>query len=62
MTKEEEVKKLKENKKEEGNEELLHPKVVEKEDKSVVVNGSVFMEVIEEISQKRIVHRNGFLG
>ena len=41
MTKEEEVKKLKENKKEEGNEELLHPKVVEKEDKSVVVNGSV---------------------
>ena len=45
MTKEEEVKKLKENKKEEGNEELLHPKVVEKEDKSVVVNGSVFMEV-----------------
>ena len=46
MTKEEEVKKLKENKKEEGNEELLHPKVVEKEDKSVVVNGSVFMEVI----------------
>ena len=46
MTKEEEVKKLKENKKEEGNEELLHPKVVEKEDKSVVVNGSVFLEVI----------------
>ena len=46
MTKEEEVKKLKENKKEEGNEELLHPKVVRKEDKSVVVNGSVFMEVI----------------
>ena len=46
MTKEEEVKKLKENKKEEGNEELLNPKVVEKEDKSVVVNGSVFMEVI----------------
>ena len=46
MTKEEEVKKLKENKKEEGNEELLHPKLVEEEDKSVVVNGSVFMEVI----------------
>ena len=43
MTKEE---KVKENKKEEGNEELLHPKLVEEEDKSVVVNGSVFMEVI----------------
>merc|ERR1712083_235409 len=49
MTKEEEVK---ENKKEKGNKELLHPKVVEKEDKSVVVNGSVFMEASRTIPYK----------